>query len=240
MPLYERVAQTPAMVDRLKEETRKVFDETSVAAREALNRQTTLNQTAIQLGRSPGEGGLTAGAGFGFRQELANIYNTIQAARGKTEDKVDPATVDAAQIIKKINTLGSVNAEAQAGLRAASIAQAINAASPSGEMSRDASAQIMSVMYVEAQKERDFARFLDKYAKLAGTGYGAREEFSRLMGAQYEQDKKALSRMIREEFNPSGKRRFNMVEVLTSSPQKAREIEKKYNAPGISRYFIGG
>lgn len=240
VPLYERIAQTPAMAERLKEETKKVFDETSVAARDSLNRQTTLNQTAIQLGRIPGEGALTAGAGFGFRQELANIYNTIQAARGKPEDKVDPLTVDAAQIIKKINTLGSVNAEAQAGLRAASIAQAINAASPSGEMSRDASAQIMAVMYVEAQKERDFARFLDKYARLAGTGYGAREEFSRIMGAQYEQDKKALSRMIRDEFNPTGSRRFNMIEVLTTSPQKAKEIERKYSAPGISRYFIGG
>lgn len=240
MPLYERVAQTPAMADRLKEETKKVFDETSAAARDALNRQTTLNQTAIQLGRIPGEGALTAGAGFGFRQELANIYNTIQRARGKPDETVDPVVTDAAQIIKKINTLGSVNAEAQAGLRAASIAQAINAASPSGEMSRDASAQIMAVMYVESQKERDFARFLDKYARLAGTGYGAREEFSRIMGAQYEQEKKALSRMIRDEFNPTGNRRFNMVEVLTSSPAKAREIEKKYNAPGISRYFIGG
>ena len=240
MSLYERVAQTPAMSDRLKEETKKVFDETSAAARDSLNRQTTLNQTAIQLGRIPGEGALTAGAGFGFRQELANIYNTIQRGRGKPDEVIDPAVTDAAQIIKKINTLGSVNAEAQAGLRAASIAQAINAASPSGEMSRDASAQIMAVMYVESQKERDFARFLDKYARIAGTGYGAREEFSRIMGAQYEQGKKALSRMIREEFNPTGNRRFNMIEVLTTSPQKAREIEKKYNAPGISRYFIGG
>ena len=237
--LWTRTASTPdqrELAKRQTEATQGQIDEAGVgAASRAINR----NQIGTSLGQISETGILASGAGNAFRTEMAKVYNTLLDASKSDKERVDPNAVSAKEIIDKINTLGAVKTESAAGLRAASIANAIRSASPSGELTKKSQAEILATMYVEDQKEQDFARFYKKYVDRAGTGYGAREQFARMTAGQYEEDRKALNKMIRDQFDKGG-RKFNMIELLTNAPQRAREIDKKYNRPGLSRYIIGG
>jgi hypothetical protein len=237
--LWTRTASTPdqrELAKRQTEATQAQIDEAGIgASARAINR----NQVGTSLGQIPEQGALASGAGNAFRTELAKNYNTLLDVSKSDKERVDANAVSAKEIIDKINTLGAVKTESAAGLRAASIANAIRSASPSGELTKKSQAEILSTMYVEDQKEQDFARFYKKYVDRAGTGYGAREQFARMTAGQYEEDRKALNKMIRDQFDRGG-RKFNMIELLSNAPQRAREIDKKYNRPGLSRYIIGG
>jgi spore germination cell wall hydrolase CwlJ-like protein len=237
--LWTRLASTPDQRELAQAQTLKTQTETNEAIKDASARTVSRNQIGSGLGQISETGALAAGAGNAFRTELANVYNTLLNVSKSDKERIDPAAVSANEIIQKINTLGAVKAESAAGLRAASIANAINSASPSGNLTKNSQAEILAAMYVEDQKEKDFARFYSKYVSRGGTGYGAREAFDRMTAGQYEQDRTALKKMIGTQFDKGG-RKFNHVELLTKAPERAREIDKMYNRPGLSRYVIGG
>jgi len=237
--LWTRLASTPDQRELAQAQTLKTQTETNEAIKDAAARTVSRNQIGVGLGQIPETGALASGAGNAFRTELANVYNTLLNVSKSDKERVDPAAVSANEIIQKINTLGAVKAESAAGLRAASIANAINSASPSGNLTKNSQSEILAAMYVEDQKEKDFARFYSKYVAKGGTGYGAREQFDRMTAGQYEQDRAAMKKMIGTQFDKGG-RKFNHVELLTKAPERAREIDKMYNRPGLSRYVIGG
>jgi Chaperone of endosialidase len=192
-----------------------------------------------------GDKGLTQrGAGQESRAALANLYNTAVRVMGVPNMQNIDANSDItqAEIIKKIQSLSSPQIAQTAGFHAAGIADAIRSAMPSGNLTLDAANTILSSMYSEMQKMRDFNKYYDAQTRRYGSGLNAYDNFNNDMAGVYATEKEAIKKaMIAHDVVSKGgeKYRQSYADVVRKDPRAAAKMDEMFKSPGFARYWSG-
>ena len=152
------------------------------------------------------------------------------------------SNITQAEIIKKIQSLSSPQIAQTAGFHAAGIADAIRSAMPSGNLTLDAANTILSSMYSEMQKMRDFNKYYDAQTRRYGTGLNAYDNFNNDMAGVYATEKEAIKKaMIAHDVVPKGgeKYRQSYADVVRKDPRAAAKMDEMFKSPGFARYWSG-
>jgi hypothetical protein len=184
------------------------------------------------------------GAGQEARAALVNIYNTAAKIAGLPGAQIDVGSdIQDAQIIRKIQELGSVQMAAQGGFNAAAVATSIRNAMPSGNLDKESANTIIANMLVELQKDRDFARYYDAYTRRYGTALNVYDNFNKEMGDRYTLERQRLKESmqafpITERVNgQTVTRRESAVDILRRDPSSSRRFDARFDTPGLARYW---
>lgn len=242
MKIQSVISTNPNLAIRQDADTKNA-EEIRSRARSVDRNITDLQQLVSSINKIGDEGFTQTGYGQETRAQLVKLFNTTARVMGA---KVDPLNesdaISQTDIIRKIQGLSSPAIAEQSGFRAASIADAIRSALPSGNISKDAANTLIASMMVELQRDRDFNRYYDSYTRKYGTALGVYDNFNREMGDRYQEEKQRLKpafvaheRTDTVDGKPVKSRR-SYFDVLIKNPKAASQFDKEVGVPGIARY----
>lgn len=192
------------------------------------------------LGISPS--GITgAGPGQSGRARLVNMYNWVVRNGGLPGSSQigENADITNAEIVRKITSAAGTRVAGERGFHAGYIAQAINEAQASGELTPEASAKILASTYTNMQMAEDFSKYAANYVRKYGTTLDLDKNFKLDMGQHYEDAKKAMADALLPRLMPDGTYQSGFT-WLRKNPDKADEFDKTYKVPGLARMVLGG
>lgn len=249
-PVYSRQmeAQNKSAADRISaaanttDATRAKLNETANAYLEVAQQ----GPSAVGIGPRAEDRNLIARS-FQFINGIAPEWaKSIPGYSSLQEKLASGKAVDAAeyqQVLQKISQLSGTMLASQYGERAAAVQQAIAGVLPSLNLGPKATAAILADMYVNNQREADFAKYADAYNARYGTYFGAQDSFSTAMSEKYQRDRQAIEDALTG-VTPDNKPRKAPFLLWRQTPEGGSvKLDRRYQGfagPGVSRYFVGG